>query len=236
MVLRRASERGRAKLDWLESYHTFSFSDYYDPEYMGYRDLRVINEDRIAPGKGFSTHPHRDMEIITYVVSGELEHRDTLGNQSIIRSGEVQRMSAGTGVKHSEYNPSTDQETHLLQIWILPERKGLTPGYAQKDFSELLREKKLVLAVSRDGRDGSLTMNQDVDVYVGRWSAADECDFQIRPGRALWLQIVKGEFTVEDHLGKDLILRDGDGLALADQDRLRWRSSGPAEFILFDLA
>src|SRR5713101_4242056 len=167
MRIRKANERGHANHGWLDTYHTFSFADYHDPEYMGFRSLRVINEDRVAPGQGFGTHPHRDMEIITYILEGSLEHKDSMGNGSVIRPGDVQRMSAGTGVTHSEYNPSKTETLHLLQIWILPDRRGHTPGYEQKEIGGAEKRGQLRLIASPDGRDGSVSIHQDARLYAG---------------------------------------------------------------------
>jgi redox-sensitive bicupin YhaK (pirin superfamily) len=230
ITVRRSSERGHAERGWLKSFHTFSFADYYDPRFMGFHDLRVINEDWIAGGQGFPTHPHKDMEIITYVISGELSHKDSLGNGAAIRPGEVQRMSAGTGIRHSEFNSKKDEETHLLQIWILPEEEGLRPGYAQKNFADKLATEQLVLTVSRDGRDGSLTMNQDADFYVAKWGKADSFDFKARSGRKFWLQVVNGQLLMNGNK-----LEPGDAAAVSDEPTLRISSTGPAEFLLFDL-
>jgi redox-sensitive bicupin YhaK (pirin superfamily) len=228
--VRRSNERGHAERGWLKSFHTFSFADYYDPGFMGFQDLRVINEDFIAPAQGFPTHPHNDMEIITYVVKGELSHKDSLGNGAKIKPGEVQHMSAGTGIRHSEFNSRDDEETHLLQIWILPEAKGLKPGYGQKNFAGKLATEKLVLAVSRDGREGSISINQDVDLYVAKWSGAEELNFQVRDGRKYWLQLIAGDIKFnQTQLGP------GDAGIAVDEKSLTVSSTGPAEFLLFDL-
>lgn len=231
MMIRKSDERGFADHGWLKSHHTFSFANYYDPQQMGFATLRVINEDHIDGGTGFPAHPHRDMEIITYVVSGALEHKDSMGNSTIIRPGEVQRMSAGTGVRHSEYNHESEQKTHLLQIWILPEETGVTPGYGQKSFESSLRERKLVLTVSKNGRDGSISINQDADVYVSRLSAGDSIDFDVRPDRKIWLQLIRGQLTVND-----TSIQAGDGIALSEEKHLKLAAAREnAEFILFDL-
>jgi len=228
--MRRAKERGHAERGWLTSFHTFSFADYYDPKFMGFHDLRVINEDWIAGGEGFPTHPHKDMEIVTYVVEGELAHKDSMGNSTAIKPGEVQRMSAGTGIRHSEYNNKQDQKTHLLQIWILPEKKDIPPSYGQKSFTDAFKAKDLTLTVSRDGRDGSISMNQDVDLYVGKWETGKSVQFKARPGRKFWLQLVKGELSVNN-----LKMEMGDGAAIAEEGALEIKSGGPSEFLLFDL-
>lgn len=230
LTIRRSKDRGHAQLDWLDSFHTFSFSSYFDPLFMGFRDLRVINEDRIAPARGFQTHPHKDMEIITYVISGELAHKDTLGNETRIRPGEVQRMSAGTGIQHSEFNSRTDMETHLLQIWILPSAKNLAPGYGQKNFATSFAEHPLTLTVSPDGRDNSIAMNQNAELWVGKWAEARSLDWKILSYRYGWVQVVSGPLVVNGHA-----LEAGDGLAVAEEPVLQLRSQGPAEFLLFHL-
>lgn len=231
LQLRKSNDRGLGDHGWLKSRHTFSFADYYDPEQMGFRALRVINEDRIQGGTGFGSHPHRDMEIISYVVSGALEHKDSMGNATVIRPGEVQRMSAGTGVVHSEYNKLPDQETHFFQIWIVPERRGGQPGYGQKSFEEDLKNKKLVLVVSKDGRDGSISIHQDVDLYLSRLKSGEEVRFEGRPGRHFWVQAVRGRLSLD---GKEL--SGGDGVAISDQSLLTIRAEDESEFMLFDLA
>lgn len=230
ITVRRAKDRGHAERGWLTSFHTFSFADYYDPQFMGFHDLRVINEDYVEGGQGFPTHPHKDMEIVTYVVEGELAHKDSMGNSTAIRPGEVQRMSAGTGIQHSEYNNKKDQRTHLLQIWILPEKKGIPPGYGQRSFAESFKTKDLTLTVSRDGRDGSISMNQDVDLYVGKWENAKSVEFKSRPGRKFWVQLVRGDLEINN-----LKMEKGDGAAIAEEPLLRLKSGGPSEFLLFDL-
>lgn len=229
--IRRSRERGHADHGWLQSLHTFSFADYFDPKHMGFRSLRVINEDRIAGGSGFPTHPHRDMEIISYVVEGELEHQDTLGNSTRIRPGEVQRMSAGTGVRHSELNARSDRATHFFQIWIMPDRPGHEPGYGQKSFEEALAEKSLVLTVSRDGREGSIAIHQDADLYVARPKPNVPVHFEPKPGRHVWIQVVRGDVRVNDEA-----LLAGDGLAASGESRLVIESSAESEILLFDLS
>lgn len=231
LQVRKAKERGHAVHGWLDSHHTFSFADYYDPDFMGFRDLRVINEDRIQGGQGFPTHPHKDMEIITYVIEGALEHKDTLGTQSVISPGEVQHMSAGTGIQHSEFNSLRDKETHLLQIWILPNAKGIKPGYGQKSFAEQIKKGELVLAASPEGRSGSIPIHQDVDLYFAKWNSAREQDFKFRgKSRYGWVQLVSGNLDVSG-----VSLGPGDGLAIAAEENLTLTSKGAAEFLLFDL-
>lgn len=227
--IRRGEERGRTEIDWLDSRHTFSFNEYYDGSNMGFRALRVINEDWVAAGAGFGTHPHRDMEIITYVLAGALEHRDSLGHGSVIRPGEVQRMSAGTGIAHSEYNHSRDEQVHLLQIWLLPAQQGLAPGYEQRYFDE--REGRWQLIAARDGRDDALTIHQDVDLYRAKLKAGTSLDYQLRAGRHAWLQIARGEIELN---GK--VARAGDGIAISDESQLKMRAREDAEILLFDLA
>lgn len=230
IIIRKAEERGHANHGWLDTHHTFSFADYYDPERMGFRTLRVINDDTVAGGGGFGTHPHRDMEIITYIISGALEHRDSLGNGAVMRPGEVQRMTAGTGVKHSEFNHSQKEPVHFLQIWILPEKPALTPGYDQKSFTDQLKPGKLVLTVSHDGRDGSLKINQDVSLLVGKFNAGDKASYDLKPGRHAWVQVAAGKITLN---GQEL--RAGDGAAIGDEKSLSVAGKEPSEVLLFDL-
>jgi hypothetical protein len=199
--IRRSDDRGRADLGWLDSRHTFSFADYHDPDFMGFRRLRVINEDRVAPGGGFPLHAHRDMEILSIVLSGELEHRDSMGTRSVIRPGEVQRMSAGRSVRHSEANPSTSTPVHFLQIWILPEAQDLEPGYAQKDFPAAGRVDRLRLVASRDGRDGSISLRQDVDLWATSLRPGAKAVLPFRPGRHAWVQVAGGRVRAN---GKEL--------------------------------
>lgn len=230
---RKAQDRGVTELGWLSSRHTFSFDTYYDPGHMNFRTLRVINEDTVAPGQGFPTHPHRDMEIVTYVVSGQLEHKDSMGNGSIIRSGEIQRMTTGSGVTHSEYNPSHEHPVHFLQIWILPDEKGLSPGYEQKDYRHMMKEDDLTLIASRDGRLGSVTINQDVDLYTCRLAVGKDIDvaIAIAQGRGLWIQLIKGELIVAE--GK---LLSGDACSVTGEKAVRLQAEGESLFLLFDLA
>jgi quercetin 2,3-dioxygenase len=231
IVVRKSAERGRANHGWLDSRHTFSFADYYDPQHMGFRALRVINEDRVQPGQGFGTHAHRDMEIISYVLEGQLAHRDSMGTGSVIRPGDVQRMSAGTGVRHSEMNPSPAEGVHFFQIWILPERQGLEPSYQQKTFDDADRRGRFRLVAARDGRDGAITLHQDVDLYAALLDADDRVPFPMRPGRHAWIQVARGEITVNG-----AVLDAGDGAAISDEEALTVTASAPAEVLLFDLA
>jgi redox-sensitive bicupin YhaK (pirin superfamily) len=229
ITVRKARERGHAEFDWLNTWYTFSFADYHDDRYMGFRALRVINDDTIAGGGGFGTHPHRDMEIITCVLSGALEHRDSMGNGRVIRPGEIQYMAAGTGVAHSEFNPSPTEPVHLLQIWILPDRKGVKPTYAEKSFAQAAPG-KLYLAASKSGRDGSIPINQDVDVLAGKLRIGDKISHTLKPGRHAWLQLVEGEMELNG-----LSLKAGDGAAVSDENKLILETTGPAQVILFDL-
>lgn len=228
--IRRSNERGAADHGWLKSLHSFSFADYYDPQYMGFRNLRVINEDRIAGGSGFGMHGHRDMEIISYVVKGALEHKDSKGNVATIRPGEVQRMSAGGGVLHSEYNYSASEEAHFFQIWITPDRAGTEFSYGQRSFETELNSHELVLVVSKTGRNGSISINQDVDLYAARLQKGQPLEFQIRSGRHIWLQVVKGSVEVD---GSKLL--QGDAISSSDASKLQIVASEDAEFLLFDL-
>src|SRR4051794_3121430 len=216
ITIRPSAARGRTALGWLDSAHSFSFGDYWDPEHTGFRSLRVINEDRVEGGTGFGTHPHRDMEILTWVLSGALEHRDSLGTGSVIGPGEIQRMTAGTGILHSEYNPSADEPVHLLQIWLLPERKGLTPSYDQRAFPEAGRRGRLQLLASRDGRDGAVTIHQDADLFAAELARGESVTHSLRPGRSAWVQVTRGAVNVN---GK--ALRAGDGAAVRDETALR---------------
>ena len=231
MLIRPAEARGRAQFGWLDSRHTFSFGHYHDPAHMGFGALRVINEDRVEPGAGFDTHGHKDMEIISYVLDGALEHKDSIGTGSVIRPGDVQRMSAGTGIHHSEFNPSEDAPVHFLQIWIIPERAGIEPGYEQKAFPPAGRQGVLRLVGSRDGRDGSLTIHQDVDLYSTLLDTDGTVDFDLRPGRQAWLQIARGAIAVNGQW-----LRAGDGIAVTEAGPLAIAASEPSEVLLFDLA
>ncbi|MCB9948723.1 MAG: pirin family protein [Rhodospirillaceae bacterium] len=230
LAVRQAADRGVADFGWLDSRHSFSFGHYHDPAHMGFGDLRVLNEDRVRPGAGFDTHGHRDMEIVSYVLDGALEHKDTLGTGAVLRPGEVQRMSAGTGVRHSEFNASASEPVHFLQIWIVPERRGLAPGYEQKAFPADERRGRLRLVGSRDGRDGSLTIHQDVDLYAGVFGAGDGADLPLRPGRRAWVQVARGAVTVNG-----TPLGAGDGAALTDEAAVSLRADAPSEVLVFDL-
>jgi quercetin 2,3-dioxygenase len=229
--VRPASERGHADHGWLNSYHTFSFADYHDPQHMGFRALRVINEDRVEPARGFGKHPHRDMEIISYVLEGSLEHRDSLGTGSVIRPGDVQRMSAGTGVTHSEFNGSPSEPVHFLQIWLLPERQGIAPGYEQKTFSPEAQRGRLLLVASPDGRDGSLEIHTDARLYAGRLEPGDQVELPLAKNRHGWVQVARGQVQLN---GKDL--SSGDGAALSDEAAVRLTAGAPSEVLVFDLA
>ena len=231
ITVRKSEERGHFDLGWLDTYHSFSFDQYYDPAHMHFRSLRVINEDRVQPGQGFPTHSHRDMEIITYILSGALEHRDSMGNGSVIRPGDVQRMTAGTGVSHSEFNPSKTESVHLLQIWILPERRNLPPGYEQKAFTDEERRGSLRLIASSDGREGSVAINQDARVYAGMLNADQKIDYRLELNRYAWLQIARG--TIELNQAE---LRQGDGAAVSAEGNLSIVTHDQAELLLFDLA
>jgi redox-sensitive bicupin YhaK (pirin superfamily) len=230
ITVRRSAERGHADHGWLDTYHTFSFADYYDPRQMGFGPLRVINEDFVAAGQGFPTHGHRDMEIITYVLEGQLAHKDSLGTGSIIRPGDVQRMSAGTGVRHSEFNPSATDRLHLLQIWIEPNRMGVPPSYEEKAFSDDDKRNRLRLVASPDGRDGSVTIHQDALVYAGVIEAGREVAYPLPEGRRAWLQVARGRGSVNGQP-----LEQGDGVGVRDERALTVTGKERAEIILFDL-
>jgi len=231
ITLRRASDRGHAEHGWLKSYHTFSFASYQDPEHMGFRDLRVINEDFVQPGKGFDTHSHEDMEIVTYVLEGALEHKDSMGNGSVIRPGGLQRMTAGTGVMHSEFNPSDDTPAHLLQIWLFPEENGLQPGYEQKLFAPELKHNQWCLVGSRDGRDGSLTIHQDVNLYSSSLQESHSIDVSLDAARRGFLQIARGSVTMN---GEELVA--GDAATLQGEAALTLVATQSSELLLFDMA
>ena len=229
--IRRSEARGHSNHGWLDSLHTFSFGDYYDPQHMHFRSLRVINEDMIAPGSGFPTHPHRDMEILTYVVSGAVAHKDTSGGQGIIRPGQLQHMSAGKGVQHSEFNASPSEPLHLLQIWILPEEKGLPPRYRDLDLAPLPSQGGLTLGASHDGKDGSLQISQDMQLWIGHLDENESVVYLLAPSRAVWVQLISGRMVVN---GEDLAA--GDAAAVNSEKEVRIHASHAAHFLLFDLA
>ncbi len=231
LQLRRAGERGHADHGWLKTAYTFSFADYFDPAQMGFRALRVMNEDRVAPGQGFGMHGHRDMEILTYVLEGELQHRDSLGNGAVLRPGEFQRITAGTGVRHSEFNPSKTGPVHLYQIWLLPERTALTPGYEQRAFPDEEKDGRWRRVASHGGRDGSLTVHQDAEVFLATLAPGASLTHELRPGRHAWLQVLRGRVEANGQQ-----LDAGDGAALTDEPSLRVRGVEEAEVMLFDLA
>jgi hypothetical protein len=231
ITIRPGNQRGGGDFGWLNTRHSFSFDTYYDPKFMGFRSLRVINEDRVAPGQGFPMHPHRDMEIITYLLEGELEHKDSMGNGSIIRPGDGQRMSAGTGVRHSEANPSPTEAAHLLQIWILPDRNGHQPGYEQKAFPREEKRGKLRLVASPDGKDGSVTIHQDARLYVSLLAPGQQVTHELGKDRHAWLQVAKGAVELN---GK--ALNQGDGAAVSEEEELTIKGTKEAEILFFDLA
>jgi len=230
ITLRRSQERGYADHGWLKSFHSFSFADYHDPAHMGFGPLRVINEDRVAPGTGFGTHGHRDMEIISYVLEGELAHRDSMGNGSVIRPGDVQRMSAGSGVRHSEYNHAKDRTTHFLQIWIEPNVAGIAPGYEEKRFTDADKQGRLLLVASPDGADGSVRIHQDARLYVSRLAAGQTLSAELAAGRLGYLHLVRGAATVNGQR-----LAGGDAAKLRDESRLAISAEKDTELLLFDL-
>lgn len=229
--VRKSSDRGHADHGWLQSYHTFSFADYYDPKQMGWGPLRVINEDRVQPSEGFGTHGHRDMEIISYVLEGELQHRDSMGNGTTIRPGDVQRMTAGSGVQHSEFNPSQSSLVHFLQIWIEPERPGLTPGYEQKFFGPEEKRARLRLLASRNGREGSVTIHQDADLYASLLTRGEQVSHRIAAGRLAYLHLVKGAASVNG-----TPLRTGDAAKIESEPELVIAADADSELLLFDMA
>jgi len=231
ITIRKSEERGHANHGWLNTYHSFSFADYYDPNHMGFRALRVINEDWVSPGAGFSTHGHQDMEIITYVLAGALEHKDSLGNGSVIQPGEVQRMSAGTGILHSEFNHSKTDAVHLLQIWLLPEKSGLAPSYEQHDFSLNKTPGKLLLVAAQDGRDGAVTVHQDVNLYAVVLAPNQGVSYALNPQRYAWMQVARGEITLNG-----LLLEKGDGAAISNESDVVIAATQDSEILLFDLA
>ncbi len=228
--VRKAQDRGHANHGWLDTYHTFSFSKYQDRNHMKFRSLRVMNEDTVAPGQGFGTHPHNDMEIVTYVLEGALEHKDSMGNGEVLRPGEFQRMSAGTGITHSEFNPSSSDPVHLYQIWLFPERKGIEPSYEQKRFSEEERHNQLRLVASRNAEDGSLLIHTDARIYLSQINAGNEIGHQLPEGRYGWLQVLRGSVSVNG-----VELATSDGAAISEETRLAMRAITDAEIMLFDL-
>jgi redox-sensitive bicupin YhaK (pirin superfamily) len=231
MRLRRSDERGHTKLSWLDSRHTFSFGDYYDAQHMGFSSLRVINEDRVKPGAGFGTHSHRDMEIITYVLEGALAHKDSTGTSSVIHVGDVQRMSAGTGISHSEYNASQVEPVHFLQIWIVPNKTGLAPGYEQRAFPLDEHRDKWTLIGSEAGRDGSVTVHQDVEVWAARFAYGAQASFRLKPSRRALAHVARGAVTLNG-----MSLNAGDGAAVSEEEILEVRAAEAAELLMFDLA
>ena len=230
LEIRRSADRGRADHGWLRSFHTFSFADYYDSEWMGYGPLRVINDDRVAPGEGFGKHGHRDMEILTYILAGTLEHRDSMGNGSVIRPGDVQRLSAGTGVTHSEFNPSATEEVHFLQIWLLPEALRLTPGYEQKHFTAADKRGRLRLIAAHDGEDGAVVIHQQARIYSGLLDGTESTEFRVATGRRVWLQMARGALSVDG-----VPLSAGDGARTAGPAQLTLHGGTDAEVLVFDL-
>jgi quercetin 2,3-dioxygenase len=230
IMVRRAAERGHGDHGWLDTWHTFSFADYHDPRFMGFRVLRVINEDTVAPGGGFPTHGHRDMEIISYVLEGGLQHRDSLGTGSVIRPGDVQRMSAGTGVRHSEFNASTTEPVHFLQIWIEPASRGIAPGYEQKTFADADKRGRLRLVASPDGAEGSVTIHQAARVYATSLAAGEEVEHKLAPGRHAWVQVTRGALLVAGQQ-----LEHGDGAAITGEPAVTLAGERDAEAIVFDL-
>ncbi len=231
IIVRRAAERGHANHGWLDTYHTFSFADYQDAEHGGFRSVRVINEDTVSPGRGFGTHAHQDMEILSYVLEGALEHRDSMGSGSVLRPGDVQRISAGTGITHSEFNHSQDDALRFLQIWIFPSTSGIEPSYEEMNFSEDDKRGRLRLIVSPEGRDGSLEIHQDVVIYASVLGRGDSVDFDLQPGRHAWVQVARGALRLS---GTEL--KQGDGAAVSDETRLTVEGTEDSEFLLFDLA
>lgn len=231
MTLRPASERGHAQHGWLDSHHTFSFADYFDPDHMGFRALRVINEDRVEAGQGFGRHPHRDMEIVSYVLDGALEHKDSMGTGSTIRVGDVQRMSAGTGVSHSEFNASKSDLVHFLQIWLVPAERGIKPSYEQKSFSEAEKRGKLRVVASPDGRDGSVTIHTDAILYAGLFDAGESAKLALAKDRHAWIHVARGKVRVN---GRDLAA--GDGAAISDEATVHVEGVDGGEVLVFDLA
>lgn len=229
--IRKADQRGHADHGWLNTFHTFSFAGYHDPQHMGFRSLRVMNEDRVAPSEGFGTHGHQNMEIISYVLSGSLEHKDSMGNGEVLRPGEFQRISAGSGITHSEFNPSSTEPVHFYQIWLLPNVSNIHPSYEQKEFTDAEKIARLRLVASPNGRDGSLSIHQDANVYLSLVSNADEIVYSLQPGRHAWLQVLSGQLMVNDYS-----LSTSDGVAISDEPTITIKGTEESEFMLFDLA
>ncbi len=230
--IRRSNDRGHAEHGWLDSFHTFSFGDYHDPRFMGFRKLRVINEDRVLGGEGFGAHPHRDMEIISYVLEGELEHKDSMGTGSVIHPGDVQLLSAGSGVTHSEFNHSKKEKVHFFQIWVVPAKVGLKPSYQQKTFSEKDKKDRLCLIVSPEGKDGALKIHQDVFLYASILNKSQDLSYLLKKDRHVWVQVIKGSIVLNDK-----VLKEGDGASVSEEVSLQFfnKSLDSSEFLLFDL-
>ncbi len=228
--IRKAADRGHARYDWLDTWHTFSFDSYYDPAHTGFRSLRVINEDFVQAGQGFGMHPHRDMEIITYVLDGALAHRDSMGNGSVIHAGELQRMSAGTGIEHSEFNPSATEPVHLYQIWLRPAKRGIEPSYEERAFSAAEKQSKLLLVAAPDA-SGAMRINQDARVYLSSLSDGEQVEHAIHPGRHAWVQALRGAVEING-----MRLETSDGAAVSDEASIELRADGAAEIMLFDMA
>lgn len=230
ITLRPADDRGHTDLGWLDSFHTFSFGEYQDPEHMGFRTLRVINDDTVDPGQGFGLHPHRDMEIISYVIDGELQHKDSLGHGSVLKAGEIQAISAGTGISHSEFNPSKNKKVHFLQIWIFPRKKGLTPRYQQRPLAGLKNDRGLTLFASEREHDGTLLINQDANIYHGKLTIGQNLDYTMAADHGVWVQMIAGEISLNGHK-----LTKGDGIAVEGTGTITMAADKASEFLLFDL-
>jgi len=231
IIKRQSNDRGHADFGWLDSRHSFSFGEYYDPNFMGFRSLRVINDDIVAAGKGFDTHPHRDMEIITYVIEGAIEHRDSLGTGSVIHAGDIQRMTAGSGIRHSEFNPSATDSLRLLQIWIKPSQAGLKPGYQEKSFSAVDKQNRVCMVVSPDGQHDTIQINQDAFMYVAKFDAGHQDSVSLTAGRHAWIQMIEGDLFVNGTK-----LEQGDGAAISNETTLKLKAGAACHFLLFDLA
>ncbi len=229
--IRPSQDRGQTKLSWLDSRHTFSFGEYHDRRYQGFQQLRVINEDKVQPGKGFETHEHRDMEILSYVLEGTLAHKDSAGTSSLIRAGEVQRMSAGTGIRHSEYNPSKTSRVHFLQVWILPDQRGIEPSYEQRVFSREEKRSRWRIVAAKDGRDGAVTVHQDMELYIALLDPGDKLTYELQPKHHAWVQVTRGEVVLNDNR-----LLQGDGASVSQEKILEASTMAQAEILLFDLA